>query len=246
MDTDTEEMIGDGQDITTTSEERREMAKLPVAEDRVGCPAVGCVGGEIIKDHGLLFQATNEVCSVCGGSGSVLLNDLPHRPKTLLLGERFNHKASGPHATAHFTSEVDRWYRTSLSIGCFCRGPSKGKLRSIGLSWDASLNLTLPAPQGVAFDMNQARTVAAHLLRETACELLLLCGQKVADAVCGNPKLPLFVATPVKLPFESHVRWIARIPHPSGLNRWWQGDGLTTEARTDMVPRMYEDANGIH
>lgn len=222
--------------------------------DPVACPEPKCYEGEILNETYLDRNPDDThsavtLCSECGGTGVRSLDTLPSRPKTLLVAERFNQDYNSTAVRRHYlmTEEgAERWYRISLRIGNFRKGPSRISFRSLGLSWNASLNLTLPARQGVPFDFDQAHWTACEVLKHTGCELLLLCGIKVTESftgLTGSLLPPMFELIPIAA--ESNARWIARVPHPSGANRWWHGIGRLDEARTKLVPAMYEKSKGL-
>lgn len=140
----------------------------------------------------------------------------------LLVAERFNL----PERRRAYSPE--RWYKLSLRLGAFThRSPtaeqSRRRLEYLGLRWDASMNLLPPAPQDIPWDSLFALTVAAmHVRLDTRWTTLILVGRKVQRA--------FGYSWPCTLVSENDIL----VPHPSGLNRFWN-DPRAVEALRDVV-----------
>lgn len=116
--------------------------------------------------------------------------------RTLIIGERFNQPSWRPRRG---------WtWKLALRLGAF--GPrSREKLARIGVD-GPGLNLTPPDPQGVLFDAIAAEEfVRENWLNLTSYDTVYLAGRRVTKAVLRVVQLPNLIM----------------IPHPSGLNRFW-------------------------
>lgn len=115
-----------------------------------------------------------------------------------------------------------RWLAASLRLGAFRDRTGRDKLRSIGVDLDAdgaeSVNLVPPSPQGVPFDAARASAVARILAtRLGGWRTVYLCGGRVARAFgVGGRVTGLFGRTLTVGDGKAVV-----LPHPSGLNHWW-------------------------
>jgi hypothetical protein len=93
------------------------------------------------------------------------------------------------------------------------------------------------AEKGFEFDMELA-TISAGLLRQTQPErrYMVLLGKRVAEAF----RLPLFYFEEMKEPDHTFIV----MPHPSGVNRWFNDSRNLTEAQSFMR-RMVEQAKEV-
>lgn len=127
-------------------------------------------------------------------------------PRILLVAERFNQTRW--RQTLHRPYTTD-WFRVQLRFGALRGNP---RLATAGVRWHDAMNLLEPDPQSVPWDRRAARECAA-----TATEKVIprydhvwLVGRRVAIAF-GLARLPFL---------GSHGKYHL-LPHPSGLNHWW-------------------------
>jgi hypothetical protein len=136
--------------------------------------------------------------------------------RVLVIGERFN----APPRRAWDEMTPRRWADACLALGAFRDGPSRLKLASVGVAADRAdcLNLTPAAVQGQPWRSDFAAAVAALVLpRLAGWRVAYLCGARVAAAFgVRGPVTPIF-GRPVDLGGATAVV----VPHPSGLNLWW-------------------------
>lgn len=151
---------------------------------------------------------------------------------TVLVAERFNM----PTRPAFVGTSPRRWYAVARRLGCFRKGNGAERLRSLGLEWDLSLNLTPPAPQGVAFDSDFAQDVAQALVDDAwdwagPTLRLVLVGKRVPRAFLWRTasfgmRRSLAKVREVEPPADPRTRTtlyldMLCVPHPSGLSHWW-------------------------
>lgn len=103
----------------------------------------------------------------------------------------------------------------SANIEAFCEGPSRDRLEKYGLRWDKALNLLPPGrTRWGKKEVLEARHMAQMIMERWPDSMLILAGQRVCSAF-SVAYLPLkFDVTPMGPS-------VLCIPHPSGLNRWW-------------------------
>lgn len=132
----------------------------------------------------------------------------------------------------------ERWVQLSWRLNVFRKARSRQKLAYAGVDWEVGLNLTPPAPQGVAWDETYARRVAEVLWpRLLSNDLTYLCGKRVQQAF-GLPHfastIGLFFVPSCLKTFAWELRdhddprsesEVMCVPHPSGLSRWWNQPG---------------------
>jgi len=114
-------------------------------------------------------------------------------------------------------------------IGAFRKGPAFTRLDRIGVTRESLLwtaNLMPPAPQGVKWNKELAERLA-EVGRNDFCrnmDLLFLCGKPVAEAFGANARHGVGDVVVITKRTKGVI-----IPHPSGLNRWWQDDAAVLE-----------------
>lgn len=150
--------------------------------------------------------------------------------RPLVVGERRN-ESDGREWTP------ESWARVALRRGAF-DDRDAAKLSRIGLDLSSCdrLNLCPPAPQSEPWDAAFAREVAALLARTLARRpVVYLAGGRVLVAlgVCreGNPLAELYGQTVTTISGSSAIA----IPHPSGLNRWWNDPRRSSRLRDLMT-----------
>jgi len=156
----------------------------------------------------------------------------------LIVGERFNM----PGRPAWADMPAERWYRLALRLGALRDPSSRLALRRIGIDADScqSMNLTKPAPQGVPFDADYARDVAvlvysdfARRVAQLVCaddwRIIVLCGRRVARAFCVPDRQPWGT---------SPGGGVVVIPHPSGLNRFWNDSAQVAALNRALAPLL--------
>lgn len=149
--------------------------------------------------------------------------------KVLLIGERANRRAR----------KLRRWdWRTALRCGAFRDAVSRERLARIDVRVEAcdSVNLLPPNLQGVPWDRSAAKRVAeAWLPRLEVYNLVFLVGAKVSAAFGLRGRVGGRFGKMTQLGEASAVV----IPHPSGLNRFWNDPGDVRRLRR-AVSRVAE------
>ena len=151
----------------------------------------------------------------------------------VLVGERYN--SDRDWRPRDGSRETD--LRFLLRLGAFRRGTSRMCLVKYGLRWDAALNLLMPSAEVGAWDPGRAREVASAIrddLEEMA-DAIVLTGRRVPRA---------FGMTGGFLTAEGKY---AFVPHPSGLNHWWNDHGNRARARDffgGLVERYHSSGGG--
>lgn len=146
--------------------------------------------------------------------------------RVLLIGERAN---SALDPTLDCLS-VKGWAAKAQFMGAFSDRRSRTKLVSIGVdvSECASMNLLLPAPAGAEWDARRAADVAVLVAsRLDRYALTLLAGLKVARAFGVDGRLADLAGRRVEVGGGDALV----IPHPSGLNHWWNDPKNVEELR---------------
>lgn len=124
----------------------------------------------------------------------------------ILVGERANQKHWRPTLITNLGN-----LKLRLALGAFTKGAARKRLKDLGLRWKYSINLLWPDPQGTPWREEEAALVVSCIRQELErrfCPILLI-GKKVQKAfvIEGDP-------------LEQKRPYIL-VPHPSGLNRWW-------------------------
>lgn len=134
-------------------------------------------------------------------------------PTTIVVGERANGESTGRHAGL---DAVARW-RTSLAEGAFLDRTSVAKLASIGVDLGSvrSANLMSPSREVGAWSLADASETWLAAVADQPTARWLACGRRVWETATGR-RDGEFGET-----VESCGATITLIPHPSGLNRWW-------------------------
>jgi hypothetical protein len=125
----------------------------------------------------------------------------------VVVGERYNlGRDWTPRDRARETD-----LRFLVRLGAFRKGTSRRCLVKHGLAWDAALNLLMPSSRVGAWDPGRAREVASSIRveLEDTFDSIVLAGRRVPKA---------FGVSGEFLTVEGKY---ALIPHPSGLNHWW-------------------------
>lgn len=141
------------------------------------------------------------------------------RQGVILVAERFNvaYEKSCVKRHPYETWSQDggvRWLSVSRRMGIFKRGKgikNGARMRSIGVHWHESCNLTPPAEQVVRFDVALGDQTAS-LIRDMAWWRIVCVGTRVAQ--CFG------IDAPVRWGHLYGDRYVV-VPPPSGLNRWW-------------------------
>ena len=135
-------------------------------------------------------------------------------PRTIVLGERRNGPTREVDAAAK--TAADRW-RASLCEGAFADFGSVKKLMSIGadLTEVRSANLLPASPVVGEWDRDGAREAWAAATADQPEATWLVCGRRCWEAATGSGDGEF-----------GDVREVGGgrailLPHPSGLNRWW-------------------------
>jgi len=156
---------------------------------------------------------------------------------SLLVGERFNQRTWRP---SLFAIPSANYVNVMTRLGAFPAGHSRVKLESLGVRWTQSMNLLPPDPQGVKWNAELAATVAAYLMLHTAHDLLWLAGIRVARAfgIRADEQLyfqPLSSESGAWEPSYDPPRLCVIVPHPSGLNRWWNHEENVEWGRREIA-----------
>jgi uracil-DNA glycosylase len=156
--------------------------------------------------------------------------------KILVIGERMNRLSSWSPTDA--VRDSDRYWQIMRRLGAFRDDRSRRQLRSVGVDLTddgvSAINLLTPAPQTAAWDVMTARQVAVEWLPRIAAEfdLVMLCGRRVVDAF--NVELLGTMAECHGSVVDLELVDAVVLPHPSGLNRWWNDEAAVTELRERM------------
>lgn len=150
--------------------------------------------------------------------------------KKLLVAERFNldgYPRIASHLRDVLYADPELYTGLMLEAGTFLVGPGRAKLASIGVEFHDSMNLCPPAPQSEPWDSETARVVASHVRERLApsYDVVYLVGTRVARAFEMRPVALLHVDAPY-----------ITLPHPSGLNRWWNDPDNVSAAREVLCP----------
>ncbi len=148
----------------------------------------------------------------------------------VVVGERMNRAPWRPAIREHELSP-----RFLLKLGAFNLGSGRRVLaKSLGLRWDAAMNLLMPAWNGTEeWDHRRAQQVAGACRSYLEAEFttIVLLGRRVTRAF-GLEHLDFLQA---EWPY-------AILPHPSGLNRWWNEEPKRLAAQrfaAQIVERSY-------
>lgn len=138
--------------------------------------------------------------------------------KMIIIGERFNmpeHRAWHQRAW----DDHDWWVKVSLRAGAFNLPRDRDKFRLLGVEPDHcdSMNIVPPAPQGVPFDHLLARSIAQGV-DWARWSIIIACGRHVQRALGVRRVEP-----------GSLVGRALAVPHPSGLNRFWNDGAWVAE-----------------
>lgn len=162
--------------------------------------------------------------------------------RLLVIGERFNidyNRRWDEMARGDEDARV-RWLRTSRIMGAWCEGPGREKLRSIGLNLDYSpavdsMNLLPPGRQDVKWDGALARrlvgTLVEVMLGSTYAKYgsswdyagVVVCGRNCARAFRRfvDDELQELLPDGIRCERRVNAMPVMRVPHPSGLSRFW-------------------------
>lgn len=151
----------------------------------------------------------------------------------IIIGERFNSNRR----EAFNRMPPLAWLELSLQLGAFNDSCSRLRLQSIGIDVASmrSMNITPPGPQWWPWEADVARRNAEAFWRHDLLNYntVYLCGRRVAYAFgigTEHRVLSRFVADPSQFGNVGRVAtgdrrcdWptLMILPHPSGLNRWW-------------------------
>lgn len=145
--------------------------------------------------------------------------------RAVVLGERMNLRPMTRSLRKLLTLGDEEWARFALRMGAFRDDRSLVKLASVGLAGARGINLLPPSPQEVPWDGQRARRVAALIcvaLAEDPTPVVYAAGGRVAAALLLPRRGPLrnVYGVPLESPLLPGVP-VVPIPHPSGLNLWW-------------------------
>lgn len=168
--------------------------------------------------------------------------------KILIIGERM-HSHNSPDANRTFNEDIDEWARMSLRLGAF-GDVQRAKLRDVGIPLPdrygtpgcivdtvnvlgtqveiSSANLLPPHPNVSTWSASEAVEAAWALMHVAILRNYThvgLCGAKVVRAVTGATRVHVGEWNEADLKSRTtseigRVRLMC-LPHPSGLNRWW-------------------------
>jgi hypothetical protein len=159
--------------------------------------------------------------------------------KILVVGERMNMPSFRPQCWPDVTCE--RYWKYMRRLGAFQDARSQVKLKSIGVDLGdgdvSTINLLPPDSPGVPWDASIAKAVAVSWQPRLAeFDLIMLCGIKVTRAfnidMLGT--LAECCGTPVDLDGVNATI----LPHPSGLNLWWNDKKNVTSLRRRLKSLM--------
>lgn len=139
--------------------------------------------------------------------------------RAILIGERMNRATYRPTCWPDVSGA--RYWRLQLRFGAFRDCASRLKLGSLGVEWTDAANLLPPDPQGVCWDATRAREAAiAWLPRLRGYDLAWLAGARVLAAF-GVDRRGRTMAELVGRFVDLGGVPAVPVPHPSGLNHWW-------------------------
>lgn len=155
--------------------------------------------------------------------------------RSYLIGERQNSKTWRPPFWPGVSGE--KYWRLMLKLRAFRDEQSQAKLRRLGIevSECLSVNLLPPDPQTVPWDAEKAREVAGFWLPRFHRRLLYLAGGRVAAAF-GVRRGPLRGSFG-KSSMVGGSRIII-IPHPSGLNHFWNDRGDVVDLQNVLTETL--------
>lgn len=167
--------------------------------------------------------------------------------QTLTIGERFNQATFRPAQS----QDVPRLCQLLRRFGVYRLGKSRMKLSLIGVEVTDGMNLTLPDPQGVPFNARLASRVAAQVVKyvrdqtpDWQFDALYLCGRRVQTAFGlehAKDFADFWMRPNGGLVYGQRSRdtvcGVLCVPHPSGLNHWWNDD-VNIELGLDLTTRF--------
>lgn len=161
--------------------------------------------------------------------------------RVLLVGES---PARNGEAGDAFVERLWRAVTNRPPIGC-ARTPRDDRLRR-GLAKQVRARNLLDywpgrdrwkSERGTRFPAAEAREAAARLMKRPGpCDVLLLAGRRVALAFGADP----VYFREVRPPAIGRQTFV--VPHPSGLNRWWNDPLNRDRARAFLEHVLLEDA----
>ncbi len=182
-----------------------------------------------------------------------LHDQLAIEDRLLIVGERYNIGLTGkrwPRAEQYVRDDPRQWCEISLRLGAFGTGLSRRtqrdsvgrrKLASLGLCVDHAMNLLPPGEPG-EWNYGEARRVVRQLL-----DLMTIACYSAKVYKCTNGVLSRWAFTRVVLlgrrtaasfgfasvPFFEPVAYehVIVVPHPSGLNRFWNSPAQVERGR---------------
>lgn len=224
--------------------------------------ACGCVHAEAnalvkltMRERGLTLCATHSPCRHCAGMivNSGAIRRVVYRstfrdvsgvetlraagvecssasdaiPRTIVLGER----ANDDELTRPETDDRARW-RAALASGAFRIETSARKLLSVGvdLSRTRSANL-LPPSRSREWDAEAAARIAREALTDQPWMDWIACGRRVWLALTGDSSADWGDS------FDLSTGRAILVPHPSGLNRWWNDARAVERLRETILER---------
>lgn len=136
----------------------------------------------------------------------------------LVVGERFNAPCS-LYVEQQYAEDHQRYIKLMRRLGAFSN--CKERLATIGVTGDLWQNLLPPSPSCIqaTWDHAAARAVASYI---TDVDVVFMCGRRVQRAfgVRTSEDVDVVWAEPV----------LIAVPHPSGLNRFWNDTARVLDA----------------
>lgn len=167
----------------------------------------------------------------------------------VVVAERLDRER--PRSLAGVTPE--RWSEIAHRFPVFPDGRSRRRLRELGVEVDRlpAVNLAPPDRQSVPWDADFAEASALRMLTRLTREfdVMVVCGVRACVALNvlrrGNPVTEVY-GHPLR-PYRPDGTVVVPVPHPSGLNRWWN-EPARVAALADRLSRLelrrYCDAQG--
>jgi len=150
-----------------------------------------------------------------------------------VVGERCN----GRRRSHWDTASIETWAKFTWSVAAFFDGPSRSKLLSIGLDWHSVKCVNLMPPSPVIREWNARRaSETVNLMGFSEFALVFACGVKVCSAMGFIGKLTDSVGEIV----PARSREIVPLPHPSGLNRFWNNQGAVSRLKNKITELLKE------
>lgn len=152
-------------------------------------------------------------------------------PRVIVIGEREN---GDPRLGDEGTPPAEAW-RVSLCRGAFVGRESKLASIGVNLSRARSANLLEASRVPGIWSHVDARAVAESGLEDQPGTLWVICGRRAWAAFGGPDSSDWGDATPIGRDSRSQA---ILVPHPSGLNRWWNDKKNPPRMRRTLDERL--------